>query len=118
MKNRYMKTLLFFVALNLYGCTLHAQWIEKNNGLYGGSILSMAVNGSNLFAGTQGGGAFLSTDNGSSWTSVNTGLTNPAVRSLLVNGSNLFAGTSGGGVFLSTNNGTSWTSVNTGLTNL
>jgi ligand-binding sensor domain-containing protein len=73
------------------------------------------VNGSNLFAGTDGG-VFLSTTNGASWTAVNTGLTNTSVRSLAVSGSNLFAGT-GGGVFLSPNNGISWTAVNTGLTN-
>jgi hypothetical protein len=74
------------------------------------------VNGSNLFAGTFGGGVFLSTNNGTSWTAVNTGLTDLEVRSFAVLGSNLLAGTEGGGVFLSTNNGTSWTAVNTGLT--
>jgi len=90
-----------------------AQWVQTN-GPGGGNVLSLAVNGTNLFAGTYGGGVFLSTNNGTSWTTVNTGLTNTIVRSLAVNGTNLFAGTNGG-VFLSTNNGTSWTEVNTGL---
>ena len=71
----------------------------------------------NLFAGTIGGGVFLSTNNGTNWTAVNTGLTNTDVRSFAISGTNLFAGTYGGGVFLSTNNGTNWTAVNTGLTN-
>jgi len=75
------------------------------------------VSGSNLFAGTWGGGVFLSTNNGTSWTAVNTGLTDRDVFALAVSGSNLFAGTWGDGVFLSTHNGTSWTAVNTGLTN-
>ena len=35
--------------------------------------------GTNLFAGTSGGGVFLSTNNGTSWTAVNTGLTNTDV---------------------------------------
>jgi len=39
-------------------------------------VYSLAVNGSNLFAGTERGGVFLSTNNGTSWTAVNTGLPN------------------------------------------
>jgi hypothetical protein len=80
-------------------------------------VRALAVSGTNLFAGTDYVGVFLSTDNGTSWTEVNTGLTNTYVRAFAVSGTNLFAGTDGGGVFLSTNNGTSWTAVNTGLTN-
>jgi len=112
-----MKRLLsFFAIVVLLGAqSLQAQWIQTN-GPYGGDVRCFAVNDSNLFAGTGGGGVFLSTNNGASWTAVNTGLTNTAVFSLAVNGSNLFAGTDGG-VFLSTNNGTSWTAINTGLTN-
>jgi hypothetical protein len=90
-------------------------WTAVNTGLMSSEVYALAVNGSNLFAGTYGGGVFLSTNNGTSWTAA--GLTNVYVRSLAVNGSNLFAGT-GGGVFRSTNNGASWTVVNTGLTNI
>ena len=79
-------------------------------------VQALAVSGTNLFAGTYGGGVFLSTNNGTSWTEVNNGLTNTLVQALAVSGTNLFAGTYGGGVFLSTNNGTSWTEVNYGLT--
>jgi hypothetical protein len=76
------------------------------------SVSALAVSSTNLFAGTIGGGVFLSTNNGTSWTQVNTGLANTYVSSLAVSGTNLFAGT-GEGVFHSTNNGTSW--VNKGL---
>ena len=38
-------------------------------------ITALTVNGTNLFAGTNLGGAFLSTDNGANWTPINTGLT-------------------------------------------
>jgi imidazolonepropionase-like amidohydrolase len=75
-------------------------------------IISFAASGTNLFAGTGGGGVFLSTNNGTNWTS--TGLTRDWVTALAVSGTNLFAGTGDSGVFLSTNNGTNWTS--TGLT--
>ncbi|MGH7600078.1 MAG: regulator, partial [bacterium] len=81
-----MKRLLsFFAIVVLLGAqSLQAQWIQTN-GPYGGYILCFAVNGSNLFAGTFGGGVFLSTNNGTNWTAVNTGLTNTVVRSLAVN---------------------------------
>ncbi|MDP2886983.1 MAG: T9SS type A sorting domain-containing protein [Ignavibacteria bacterium] len=92
-----------------------ARWIQTN-GPYAGQVYSFAVSSTNLFAGTDGGGVFLSTNNGTSWSSVNTGLTNTRVHALALSGTNVFAGASGG-VFLSTNNGTSWTAVNTGLTN-
>jgi hypothetical protein len=77
------------------------------------TIHCLAVNGTDLFAGTENG-VFLSS-NGLNWTAINNGLTNLDVRALAFNGSNLFAGT-GGGVFRSTNNGASWTPVNNGLT--
>lgn len=67
----------------------------QTNGPYGGYVYSLAVSGTNLFAGTYGGGVFLSTNNGTSWTEVNSGLTNTYVWSLAVSGTNLFAGTLG-----------------------
>jgi hypothetical protein len=92
-------------------------WTQVNSGLTGRAVLSLAVSGTYLFAGTEGGGVFLSTNNGTSWTQVNIVSTYANVGALAVVGTNLFAGTYGGGVFLSTNNGTSWTAVNTGLSN-
>ncbi|OGU74600.1 MAG: hypothetical protein A3H45_10575 [Ignavibacteria bacterium RIFCSPLOWO2_02_FULL_55_14] len=61
------------------------------------SVSALAVSGTNLFAGTYGGGVFLSTNNGTSWTAASTGLTD--VSALAVSGTNLFAGTRGGGVW-------------------
>ena len=54
-----MKRLLsFFAVVVLLGAqSLQAQWIQTN-GPYGGDILCFAVNGSNLFAGTDGGGVW------------------------------------------------------------
>jgi hypothetical protein len=99
------------------------QWLVAT-GPYGGHVTCLAVSGSNLFAGTSsmldnGGGVFLSTNDGTSWTAVNSGLD---VITLAVSGMNLFAVREGeyikgiGGVrnsvvLLSTNNGASWTEV-------
>ena len=94
-----------------------AQWLQTN-GPYGGSVTSFAISGTNLFAGTDDGGVYRSTNNGTSWTA--TGLTSSHVLSLTVIGTNLFAGTYydppnyPGGVYRSTDNGTNWTA--TGLT--
>jgi hypothetical protein len=53
-------------------------WTGVNDGLVptGGdpSVACFAVSGVNLFAGTEFGGAFLSTNNGTSWTPLNEGL--------------------------------------------
>jgi hypothetical protein len=101
-----------------------AQW-ELVTGPYGDNVTCFAVSGANLFAGTwsfgeNGGGVFLSTNNGSSWTAMNSGLTFKDVAALAVSpkgasGTNLFAVSSkpyeGNHVFLSTNNGLSWTEV-------
>ncbi|MDP4200036.1 MAG: T9SS type A sorting domain-containing protein [Bacteroidota bacterium] len=58
-------------------------------------IRTIAVSGSNLFAGT-GGGVFLSIDNGTTWADVSGGLTSTQITALGVIGSNLFAGTYSG----------------------
>ena len=111
-------------AVNDYGGVYRStdngtSWTPVNSGLANAFVLSLAVSGTDLFAGTvYGAGVFLSTDNGTSWTPVNSGLTNTYVLSFAVSGTNLFAGTFyGSGVFLSTNNGSSWTPVDSGLTN-
>jgi len=85
------------------------------------NVLSLVVNGVNIFAGTSEG-VFLSTNSGKSWKAINAGLTSSAIWCLAVSGANIFAGTdyhpgvSGGGVFLSTNSGENWTAA--GLPNV
>jgi photosystem II stability/assembly factor-like uncharacterized protein len=91
------------------------QWVQTNNGLNSSEILTLAVSGTNLFAGTARGGVFLSTNSGDTWTSIYAGLRTVWVSALAVFGTNLYAGTLGNGVLLSTDNGKSWTAVNSGL---
>jgi hypothetical protein len=96
-------------------------WTAVNSGLTSTNVKTLAIFGTNLFAGTGYDGVFLSTDNGTSWNAVNNGLpagNSRCVYSLAISGTNLFAGTVNGyGVFLSTNNGASWNSYKTGLPN-
>ena len=71
----------------------NAQWTQANGPYSGGKTGFFAVSGTNLFAGTDGGGVFLSTNNGTSWSPMNTGLTQLYVWALAFSGTNLFAGT-------------------------
>jgi Uncharacterized protein related to plant photosystem II stability/assembly factor len=93
-------------------------WTEVDSGLAGTNtrLTSLAVNGSNIFAGTNPGGVFLSTNGGVSWDSANSGMNNTNVLALVSNESGIFAGTDSGGVNRSSNDGLSWDPFNNGLT--
>ncbi len=86
-KLNLMKLIILFAIIHLLlGSNASAQWTAVNNGLNNWYVVPLSVSGVNIFAGTNGGGVFLSTDNGSSWTSVNNGLNHLDVFSLATNG--------------------------------
>ena len=102
--------LVFFIivhcTLTIHNC--QAQWVQMSNGMGTSQIVySFTTNGNYIFAGTDGSGVYLSTNNGTTWTQ--TTLNNQYVYSFAILGSNIFAGDDGEGVYLSTNNGTTWT---------
>ena len=115
----------------IFSGTTGGVYRSSNNGTYNWNLVlnnvscfSLLINGSDIFAGTLGGGVYHSSDNGATWTQNTTGLeAYPYVYCLASNGTYLFAGTYGAGgamahgVFRSSDNGTTWTQVNTGLTN-
>ena len=68
-------------------------WTWANTGLTNADVLSLAVVGRDLLAGT-GGGVFLSTDNGASWTSVSSGLPSTYVNALALSDTFVVAATS------------------------
>ncbi len=79
-------------------------------------IAALAVEDTNLYAGTDGGGIFRSSNEGTSWVSASTGLPHASVnQAFWVSGSNLLASTFYG-VYRSTDNGASWIAAGTGLT--
>ena len=70
-----MKKLFLLISFSLLMLNVaFSQWQQANNGLYGGNVKCIAISGSNIFAGTDGG-VFLSSDNGQNWTLKNKGLT-------------------------------------------
>jgi len=98
--------LLIEFCIFISAAQLHAQWIQTN-GPYGGIVNALVVSGSDVFAGTYGGGVYLSTNYGRSWGAINSGLTNMFINSLAARGNDLFAGTDGG-LFHSPDNGINW----------
>jgi len=73
-----------------------------------------------VFAGTRGGGVFVSEDGGASWQASSVGLPCTEVVSLAIspdyaNDRTVFAGTSDAGCFKSTNAGSTWSACNVGL---
>ena len=93
-------------------------WVQTN-GPYGGEILTFYVAPKGvLFAGTEGGGIFRSTDRGNSWTPINTGLLYEpgegftGVPALVQKGETLYAGTRDT-LYASTDGGNTWHRVST-----
>jgi len=127
------RSLLFASALcMLYADAAHSQWVPTNGPFYMHATYSLVTSRSNagitLFAGTQRGLVYRTTDNGNTWirtdgrdpTSLDTGFANRDVGSLVVSRGYLFAGTTpyGSGIFRLAVNDTHWIAVNNGLTNL
>jgi len=100
----------FFKSTN-FGNHWFVYWPGFKEGV---TITSLTVSGDSIFAGTDGKGIFLSTNEGTNWKAMNTGLNNLNVFTLINTNSHLFAGTHDG-VFRSTNNGAIWSDMSSGL---
>ncbi len=77
--------------------------LEVNN-----LVTNLAVNGVNIFASTDTGKVYLSTNNGYKWTPANVGVIYPTVWSTSISGNNIYTATEYGGVYVSTDFGNTW----------
>jgi hypothetical protein len=111
MKHFYTVCLFFLLPF-----LVNAQW-EHTNCPVGtdGGILTLTANGNYVYAGVDGVGVEISSDNGTTWNSSSFGFASNFVTALMVKGSDIYAG-SDSGVFRSGNNGANWTVCNNGLT--
>ena len=82
----------------------YSQWVKCSNGLDIQEVRAITINGNYIFAGTWGGGIYLSSSNGNTWTSINNAITD-SVDYFGVNNGDIFAGSENMGLLLSTNNG-------------
>jgi hypothetical protein len=112
MKREFKLAICAFMLFSLRPIAIYAQWTQVNTGLSNHYVNTFAISltdagGTNLCAGTSGGGVFLSTNNGTTWAAV--GYAGLDVVALGVSGPNVFAGLNGNETIRrSTNNGISW----------
>jgi Secretion system C-terminal sorting domain len=69
-------------------------------------VVSLAVSGGNIYAGSINNGVFISHDTGRTWPQIN--LINQNVLSLATSGNTVYASTADSGIYVSTNKGTDW----------
>ena len=90
-----------------------ASWMADDSGLLPShGVLSLAVNGSIIYAGTLDAGLFRSTDDGISWINVSKSISWPSVPWLITSGSVIYMSSYGGLMFRSTDSGGTWTNLN------
>ncbi len=85
--------------------------IQQTSGPIGGDVLCLLNSGNNLFAGTQAGGLFLTTNSGDSWVSVSGGIQEQEINSITAIENFIFVNTPLK-VYRSSNSGSSWESLN------
>ncbi|MGA7159714.1 MAG: T9SS type A sorting domain-containing protein [Bacteroidota bacterium] len=93
-------------------------WTPINNGLPGNQVVSIAVEGTTLFAATTNNGVYRSIDSGTSWNWASSGMILTSVTSITGNGPNIYAVMSYNSLYSSTDNGASWiadTSLRSGV---
>jgi photosystem II stability/assembly factor-like uncharacterized protein len=75
-------------------------------------ILSLTVSSNYVFAGSEAGGVYRSSDNGINWTPVNSGLTSFEIHTICSNAGKVYAGTNTG-VYMTQDNGANWIKIST-----
>jgi photosystem II stability/assembly factor-like uncharacterized protein len=94
-------------------------WTKKSHGLpidpYN-YVTCIAGSGTDLYAGINSAGLFVSHDGGTNWTKATVPVQNFSFpMCLFINSSGIFAGTCCNGILFSSDNGQTWTLLNTGL---
>lgn len=109
---------VLLIAVAMHVAVGRAQWVQLGGGLPSAIYYSVATDGSNIYAGHNGGNPRLlrSTNNGDTWVGVTDVSGTGIVWALSNLNGSLFAGTFGSGAYRSTNGGTSWHLADTGMT--
>src|SRR5437867_2056158 len=92
-----------------------SQWMQAN-GPYGGSVICLAISGSSIYAGTDGG-AYRSDDKGATWKTLYFNGSRYGSYTMSIIGNAIFAGTVNG-LFKSNDGGVSWQMDTIGIGNI
>jgi photosystem II stability/assembly factor-like uncharacterized protein len=109
-----MRRGIIIAVLSLTILNVNAQW-NQLNGPYGGAVRNIFTKGNRMYAGTDGGGVFLSTDTGNSWSRLNGFPYSVNVTSISAFDTLLLATTNNKGLYLSSDSGTTWSQANNGF---
>lgn len=125
MKNRIATACAALIVLSMSGFDAPAanaqSGVWTTNGPEGATVNDLAVDplvANTVYAGTDAGGVFKSTDAGGSWTAVNNGLPGLRIFAVAVDpqvSTTLYASVAESGVFKSLDGGENWTDVSTGI---
>ena len=105
MKNIF--TLCSIVLMLALANFTNAQW-QQANGPRGGLASCYASDDDEIYAGTNYGGLFRSTNEGASWTACNNGLTALNITALSTDNETVYIGNGTNGLYRSTDDGQSW----------
>ena len=110
---------------DIYVCSIYgvykssndgSTWAPANTSLTNTWVISLAVVGNNIIAGTRGGGVFKSVNDGGSWSPINYGIgSTDVILGLGVNGNSVYASI-GTGVLYKTTDYINWSPVSVGNT--
>jgi hypothetical protein len=113
MGNSQITNAFSFKDNTIFAGTYGGLFISSNNGnswtqsnISNNAVLSLAISGNNIYAGTNVSGVLISTNNGTTWSQ--TSLNNRFVFSLAASGNYVMAGVNDSGIYVSSNNGNSW----------
>lgn len=87
-------------------------WTFSANGMTNTRIISMLSSGNKVYAGSESGGVYCSSNSGINWIPVNNGLTSNEIHTMSTYSGKLYAGTNTG-VFMTTDNGSNWSLFST-----
>ena len=92
------------------------QWILMNAGFQSNTtIVSLAANGDDIYAGTNSEGIYVLKSGAPFWTYFNNGMNNQHVSSIVIMGDKIVGATPNNGVFVSNLSSASWSLSNNGL---
>ena len=111
-----------FLGSHVYGVSRTSDfgitWDSVNTGFPNtyNNVTFLYTDSNSVYAGVEGAGIYITTNDGLSWSARNNGLaTLTSVRCITKYNNYLFIGTDSGGVYISSNNGLNWVQKNSGL---